>query len=194
VFRCVGKNFLKFPFLFVHDKNYRHREFVQTLGYCGVSISTRATSVKKPPKRWKRFRISDLDLDFLPIAGSRIQGSKKGTGSRIRNTASNKLVANIVNIGTRYRVACVSRYQHHRAIWIKLTVSSRVSDPHWFNADPDTDPDPAFCLIADPDSGSGSRIRILDPDPGFDDLKLKKIYSWKFNFYFLDQKFQFTYP
>jgi hypothetical protein len=36
-----------------------------------------------------------------------------------------------------------------------------VSDPHWFNADPDTDPDPAFFLIA-------------DPDPGFDDLKLKK--------------------
>jgi hypothetical protein len=32
--------------------------------------------------------------------------------------------------------------------------------------------DPAFFLIADPDSGSGTRIRI--PDPGFDDLKLKK--------------------
>ncbi len=51
----------------------------------------------------------------------------------------------------------------------------RVSDPHWFNADPDTDPDPAFFLIADPDSGSG--IRISDPDPGFDDLKLKKTYN-----------------
>jgi hypothetical protein len=24
-------------------------------------------------------------------------------------------------------------------------------------------------------------------DPGFDDLKWKKNYSWKFNFYFLDQ-------
>ncbi len=34
----------------------------------------------------------------------------------------------------------------------------RVSDPHWFNADPDTDPDPEFYLIADPDSGSGSRV------------------------------------
>ena len=54
------------------------------------------------------------------------------------------------------------------------------------NADPDTDPDPAFFLIADPDSGSGfripdpdsgSRIRIPDPDPGFDDLKLEKIYN-----------------
>jgi hypothetical protein len=44
-----------------------------------------------------------------------------------------------------------------------------------------TDPDPAFFLIA-------------DPDPWFDDLKLKKIYSWKFNFYFLDQKLQFTFP
>ena len=51
------------------------------------------------------------------------------------------------------------------------SVADRVSDPHEFNADPDT-----------------------DPDPGFDDLKLKKIYSWKFNFYFLDQKLQFTYP
>ncbi len=47
----------------------------------------------------------------------------------------------------------------------------RVSDPHWFNADPDTDPDPAFFLIA-------------DLDPGFDDLKFKKIYSWKLNFLF----------
>jgi hypothetical protein len=47
----------------------------------------------------------------------------------------------------------------------------RVSDPHWFNADPDTDPDLAFFLIADPECGSGSRIP--DPDLGFDDLKLK---------------------
>jgi hypothetical protein len=38
------------------------------------------------------------------------------------------------------------------------------------------------------------RIRIPDPDPGFNDLKLKKIYSWKFYIYFLDQKLQFTYP
>jgi hypothetical protein len=35
---------------------------------------------------------------------------------------------------------------------------SRVSDRHRFNADPDTDPDPAFFLIADPDSGSGSKV------------------------------------
>jgi hypothetical protein len=40
-------------------------------------------------------------------------------------------------------------------------------------ADPDTDLDPAFFLIEDPDPGSG-----------FDDLKLKKIYSWKFLFLF----------
>jgi hypothetical protein len=37
-------------------------------------------------------------------------------------------------------------------------LSARVSDPHRFNADPDTDPDPVFFLIADPDSGSGSRL------------------------------------
>ncbi len=43
--------------------------------------------------------------------------------------------------------------------------------------------------------GSGSSIFLIaDPDPGLDDLKLKKIYNWKFNFYFLDQKLQFTYP
>jgi hypothetical protein len=51
----------------------------------------------------------------------------------------------------------------------------------------------------DPGSGSripdlGSRIRISGPDPGFDDLKLKKTFSWKFNFCFLDQNWQFTYP
>jgi hypothetical protein len=40
-------------------------------------------------------------------------------------------------------------------------------------------------LIADPDYGSGSR---------FDHLKLNKIYSWKFYFYFLDKKMQSTYP
>jgi hypothetical protein len=38
------------------------------------------------------------------------------------------------------------------------------------------------------------RIRIPDPDPGFGDLKLKKIYNKKFNFYFFDQKLQFSYP
>ncbi len=48
----------------------------------------------------------------------------------------------------------------------------RIAEPHWFNADPDTDLDPAFFLIAGPDA---------DPDPfwiqGFEDQKLKKIYS-----------------
>ncbi len=44
-------------------------------------------------------------------------------------------------------------------------VSCRVSDPHWFNGDPDTDPDPAFFLIADPDSGSGSRTPKLQEKP-----------------------------
>ncbi len=29
--------------------------------------------------------------------------------------------------------------------------SNMVADPHWFNADPDTNPDQAFFLIADPD-------------------------------------------
>jgi hypothetical protein len=65
--------------------------------------------------------------------------------------------------------------------------NTRVSDPHWFNADPDTDPDPAFCLIADPDCGSG--FRIPDPDPGSGSRvwwpKIEKNYSWKkINFFF----------
>ncbi len=41
---------------------------------------------------------------------------------------------------------------------VENTLLNRVSDPHWFNADPDTDPDLAFFLIADPDPGSGSRL------------------------------------
>ncbi len=36
-----------------------------------------------------------------------------------------------------------------------------VSDTHWFNADPDTDPDPAFFVIADMDSGSWIQIQGL---------------------------------
>ncbi len=68
-------------------------------------------------------------------------------------------------------------------------VVGRVSDPHWFNADPDTDPDPANFSIC----GSGFRIRIPAPDLGFDDLKLKKIIAEK-KLIFLDQKLQFTYP
>jgi hypothetical protein len=69
-----------------------------------------------------------------------------------------------------------------------------IPDPRVKNEDPD----PAFFLIADPDSGSGSPnpdsgSGSPNPDPGFDDLKLKNIYSWKFYFYFLDQKLLFTY-
>ena len=50
-----------------------------------------------------------------------------------------------------------------------------------------------FFLIADPDPGSGTWIRNPDPDPGFNDLKLKKIQLKKNNF-FLDKKLQFTFP
>jgi hypothetical protein len=34
----------------------------------------------------------------------------------------------------------------------------------------------------------------LGYDPGFDDLKLEKIYSWKFNFDFLNKKLFFSCP
>ncbi len=42
-------------------------------------------------------------------------------------------------------------------------VRGRVSDPHWFNADPDTDPDPATQINADPKPWSEVWIRIRLP-------------------------------
>jgi hypothetical protein len=63
-------------------------------------------------------------------------------------------------------------------------MQTRVVNPHWFNADPDTDLDPAFFLIADPDP-----VPNADPDTdpaqieGFDDQKLEKIYCWNFSLY-----------
>ena len=45
----------------------------------------------------------------------------------------------------------------------------RVADPHLSNADPDRDPDPEF-------------FQIVDPDPGFDDLKLKEFTAGNFIF------------
>ncbi len=81
----------------------------------------------------------------------------------------------------RWRIYISRGPSHLRGFCNYILTESRVADPHWFNADPDTDPDPAFFLIA-------------DPDPGFDDLKFKKMYRWKFNLHFLDQKLQFTYP
>ncbi len=56
----------------------------------------------------------------------------------------------------------VFTFQLTKTIFSPYFVIVRVSDPQWFNADPDTDPDPEFFLIT-------------DPDPGFDDLKLKKL-------------------
>ncbi len=52
-------------------------------------------------------------------------------------------------------VRIISPREVQTSRWFKA-VLRRVSDPHWFNADPD--PDPAFLLIADPDPGSGSRL------------------------------------
>jgi hypothetical protein len=59
-------------------------------------------------------------------------------------------------------------------------------DPHRFN----TDPDPAFFLIADPGPDT-------DPDPvpnpGFDDQKLRKKSQLK-KLIFFDKKLQFSFP
>jgi hypothetical protein len=66
-------------------------------------------------------------------------------------------------------------------------METRVSDPHWFNADPDTDPDPAFLPIADPDPGSGSRV-------WWPKIEKKIIARNLISTYFLDQKLPFTYP
>jgi hypothetical protein len=48
-----------------------------------------------------------------------------------------------------------------------------------FNADPDTDPDPAFIVNADPES---------DPDPGFRRIKIGQNLRLEKNLYFFDQK------
>ena len=45
---------------------------------------------------------------------------------------------------------CANMMKHCR-VAVNLMTRSRVMDSHLFNADPDTDPDPAFILIADPD-------------------------------------------
>ncbi len=48
------------------------------------------------------------------------------------------------------------------AFWPTIQYSmklTRVVDAHWFNADPDTDPDTVFFITADPDP---------DPDPNAD--------------------------
>ncbi len=63
-------------------------------------------------------------------------------------------------------------------------ITIRVGNPHWFTADPDTDPDPAFFLIAD-----------QHPDPGYDDLKLrKKIIAVNLIFIFLIKNCNFLIP
>ncbi len=111
-------------------------------------------------------------------------GSKSGHKSRVESTCTR------INTSARRRTRPSAGPERSQLLQI---LPSRVSDPHWFNADPDTDPDPAFLLIADPDSGSGSRIRIQDPDPGFDELKLKKITAEKKINFFLDHKLKFTY-
>ncbi len=77
-----------------------------------------------------------------------------------------------ISFGTLCRLWWIHSHPGIRTNWQLLSRNvpsyigkTRVSDPHWFNADPDTDPDPAFFLIADPDSGSGFRIPDPDPDP-----------------------------
>jgi len=72
-------------------------------------------------------------------------------------------------------------------MWMGLIFKSRVSDPHWFNADPDTDPDPAFFLFVDPDSGSGSGYRVWWP-------KIEKNYSWKKISFFLIKNYNLPIP
>ncbi len=45
----------------------------------------------------------------------------------------------------------------------QFLLTGSISDPHWFfDADPETDPDPAFFLNADPYTGSQTNA---DPDP-----------------------------
>ncbi len=122
---------------------------------------------------------------FLPALFSL---QKRNTSRQVvqerRHATSDAHCAVPMETASKFRSSRRSRIKETLGKWISWKRrnwdefgAGRVSDPHWFNVDPDTDPDPAFFLIADPDSGSGSRIRIPDPDPGFNDLKLKKIYN-----------------
>jgi hypothetical protein len=114
------------------------------------------------------------------------------------------LKKNNLNFKTRHFFTFFSIFVVNFSILVRIHRSDcRVSDP-----DPYLDPDPHaefriridlmririririqhffWLRIRIPYPGSG--FRIPDLDPGFDDLKLKKIYSWKFNFYILDKK------
>ncbi len=59
---------------------------------------------------------------------------------------------------------------------LSLCALNRFSDPRWFNADPDTYPDPAFFLIADSDPGSGSRVWWLKIEKNLQ-LEIKFLFS-----------------
>ncbi len=59
--------------------------------------------------------------------------------------------------GLNVGFVCSGKKQFHKYFVLKTGFRIRID----IYADPDTDPDPAFFLIA-------------DPDPEFDDLKLKK--------------------
>ncbi len=88
-----------------------------------------------------------------------------GSGSRIRihNPEGDEFTlpsCNSVTLPTLQKGDGVTRFlRFSKPNFVGKTMcETRVSDPHWFNADPDTDSDPAFFLLADPDFGSGSRV------------------------------------
>jgi hypothetical protein len=114
------------------------------------------------PYPYLRISINSLTcLKLLKTSGT-TSGERRGDNHRMRSPIKNVYSSCVVDpvtfwYGSRCRSGSSDPY-------LCLTdpdadqwgLKIRVSDPHWFNADPDTDPDPAFFLIAD--RGSGSRV------------------------------------
>ncbi len=81
----------------------------------------------------------------------------------------------------------------------QILLDSRVVDPHWFSADPDTDSDPAFFLTAGPDpdpNADPDPDPNADPDPvpdpGFWWPKIGKNVQLELFKYYFYKKLQFT--
>ncbi len=85
-------------------------------------------------------RVAALALEVV-ASKSEIQGHLSGCGEQSSRTWSSFHLTR----GTIFDVAA-------------LLFSVQGLGSALINADPDTDPDPSFFLIADPDPGSGSRV------------------------------------
>ncbi len=123
------------------------------------------TCTPRVPLRMAEFYLLSSKLSYALLAFLDLEGLLRSTGSDPDpNPPNQKSSSSKVKQDPQHSVHAVFRVRIHRIhVFFGLPdsdplVRGRVSDPHWFNADPDTDPDPAFFLIADPDPASGSKV------------------------------------